>query len=258
MSDRKQIPGKFVWFEHVSRDAKKAQAFYGEVLGWKFQPFPMGELTYDMIYAGDTMIGGYAALKGDRQPSHWISYVSVEDVDASAKVATAKGGKLVEGPFDIPSVGRTARIADPQGAEICLFKNATGDPPDAPAVQGGWLWNELHTSDSTKALAFYAAVVGFSHRSMDMGPAGTYHIISKDGVDRGGVTSHLLSGESPHWLPYVAVDEVDAASARAKRLGATIQMNPEDIPGVGRISVLKDPTGAVLAIMKPLPREKER
>ena len=48
----KLIPGKFVWFEHVSRDGKKAQAFYGEVLGWKVEPFPMSDVTYDMIHAG--------------------------------------------------------------------------------------------------------------------------------------------------------------------------------------------------------------
>src|SRR4029077_4795266 len=87
MSDRRLLPGKFVWFELVSRDAKKAQAFYSEVFGWKAVPFPMGAFTYEMIYAGDTadtMIGGYALPKNDRQPSHWISYVSVEDVDAAA------------------------------------------------------------------------------------------------------------------------------------------------------------------------------
>jgi hypothetical protein len=49
MSDRKLLPGKFVWFEHVSRDAKKAQEFYGEVLGWKVKPFPMGDVAYEMI-----------------------------------------------------------------------------------------------------------------------------------------------------------------------------------------------------------------
>ena len=261
MSERKLLPGKFVWFELVSKDAKKAQVFYGEAFRWKTMPFPMGESTYDMILAGDTpdtMIGGYAPPKGDRQPSHWISYVSVEDVDAAAKAATANGGKVVEAPSDIPGVGRMARIADPQGAELCLLKNATGDPPDATvAPPGRFFWNELHTSDPTRVLAFYEKVVGFSHRSMDMGPAGIYHILSRGGVDRGGVTGHLLDGVPPHWLPYVAVDDVDATIARAKRLGATIPMSPEDIPGVGRFGVLQDPTGARLAIMKPLPREKQ-
>src|SRR5262249_2019250 len=129
MSDRKPIPGKFVWFELVSRDAKKAQAFYGEVLGWKVAPFPMGEFTYEMILAGDTlatMTGGSALPATDREPSHWIACVSVEDVDAAAKAAVASGGKVVDAPSDLPGVGRRARIADPQGAELCLFKNAEG------------------------------------------------------------------------------------------------------------------------------------
>src|SRR3989454_6893643 len=118
MADRKLLPGKFVWFELVSKDAKKAQAFYGEVLGWKVQPFPMGNSTYEMIYAGETMIGGYAHPKSDRQPAHWISYVSVEDVDATRKAATPNGGQGVEAPYDIPTLGPTARIAHPHRAQL--------------------------------------------------------------------------------------------------------------------------------------------
>jgi predicted enzyme related to lactoylglutathione lyase len=70
------------------------------------------------------------------------------------------------------------------------------------------------------------------------------------------VTGHLPAGKQPHWLPYVAVDDVDATIARARKLGALIPVVPEDIPGIGRFSVLEDPTGAVLAVMKPLPMEK--
>lgn len=265
MSHGKLLPGKFVWFELVSRNAKKAQAFYGEVLGWKVEPFPLGELTYEMILAGDTldtMIGGYAAPTSDRQPSHWISYVSVEDVDATAMAAAATGGTMVEVPFDVPGVGRRARISDPQGAELGLFKSATGDPADAPSSpgrwSGRWCWNELHTGDPTKALTFYEKVLGFSHRSMDAGPGGTYHILSKGGIDRAGVTDHPAGGVPAHWLPYVAVDDTDATIARARKLGATIPVGPEDIPGVGRYGVLEDPTGAALAVLKPLPTEGHR
>ena len=86
--DRKALPGKFVWFEHVSREAKKAQKFYGEVLGWKVEPF--GDSNYDMILAGDTpdtMIGGYTEPAKGRERPDWIGYVSVEDVDGTAKAA---------------------------------------------------------------------------------------------------------------------------------------------------------------------------
>jgi predicted enzyme related to lactoylglutathione lyase len=162
---------------------------------------------------------------------------------------------VLQAPYDLQGVGRSAHIADPQGAEISLFKNSGGDPPDVPsAPPGTFFWNELHTTEPEEALGFYENVVGFSHRTMDMGPGGFYYILSKGGVDRGGVTEHVPNGTSPHWLPYVAVEDADAAIARAKRHGAKITLGPEDIPGVGRFGVFEDPTGAVLAIMKAMPR----
>jgi len=257
MPDRKLIPGKFVWFEHISKDAGKAQAFYRDVLGWKVLPFPMGSFTYDMILAGetpDTMIGGYAPPRNG-QRSHWIAYVSVDDVDATVKAATANGGKVIEAPQDTPEAGRMARIADPQGAEISLIKRVNGDPADGPVPSGRFLWNELHTNDAAKALAFYEKVLGFSHRAMDMGGGTTYHIVSRAGVDRGGAIGDLPAGVKPYWLPYVSVDDVDATVARAKKAGATIRFGPDDIPGVGRFGTLEDPTGAAFAVIKPMPRE---
>ncbi|HET6760854.1 MAG TPA: VOC family protein, partial [Gemmatimonadaceae bacterium] len=134
-SDRGLRPGKFVWFEHASRDAKKAQAFYSHVLGWKMRPW--ADSTYEMIFAGDTddtMIGGYTTLKSDQRKSHWISYVSVEDVHAAVKTVVANGGKVIEAPHDV-GAGVTARIADPQGAELCLFRKEGGDPADGPATE---------------------------------------------------------------------------------------------------------------------------
>jgi predicted enzyme related to lactoylglutathione lyase len=257
MTDRKLIPGKFVWFELVSRDAKKAQAFYAGVLGWRVEAVPMGPAAYEMIYVGDTMLGGYATPSDDRQPAHFISYVSVEDVDATARAAVAAGGRLLGEPRDIPTVGRMARIADPQGAALNLFRSATGDAPDGTPPNGGWLWNELHTSDPARALAFYEKVLGFAHRALDGGGgAPAYHIISRGGADRGGVTA-LGPDEGPaHWLPYVTVDDVDRTMSRARERGATVELAPQDIPGIGRYGVFRDPTGAALAIMKPQPRGK--
>jgi predicted enzyme related to lactoylglutathione lyase len=61
----------------------------------------------------------------------------------------------------------------------------------------------------------------------------------------------------PHWLSYVASDDVVATIVRARKRGARIVADPEDIPGIGHFCVLEDPTGPVLAIMKSLPREKQ-
>jgi predicted enzyme related to lactoylglutathione lyase len=261
-SDRKPLPGKFVWFEHVSRDAKRAQAFYGEVLGWKVQQW--NETPYEMIKVGDsidTMVGGYTEPKNEREKAHWISYVSVSDVDATARAAAANGGKVLEAPQDLPGVGRAARIADPQGAELYLFKNKDGDPPDPASATAPpprrFFWCELHTTDPTGALSFYENVIGYIHQSMDMGDGNQYHTLNIGDVGRAGVTG-FLQGAAPHWLPYVAVDDPDATLARAKKQGGKVLMGPDDIPGVGRFGVVEDPTGAVLAVMKAMPPQGKR
>lgn len=260
MPERKLLPGKFVWFELVTPDAKKAQAFFAETIGWKTMGFPMGSATYDMILTGatpDTMVGGYVPRPETAAAPHWLSYVSVEDVDATVRAATAAGGRLAEPPMDIPQVGRRARIVDPQGATICVFTRANGDPPDVEnAPYGAFVWNELHTPDPDKALAFYGKVLGFEHKGFPTGPGGTYYVVSKNGVDRGGVTHHMGGAATPHWLPYLHVEDADATVTRAKKAGGAALIEPADIPGTGRFAVLRDPTGAAFAILKPLPRTK--
>jgi hypothetical protein len=91
-----------------------------------------------------------------------------------------------------------------------------------------------------------------------MGPAGQYHVVSRDGVDRGGVSGILSPGERPHWLPYVEVDDADAVLARAGRVGGKVLIGPHDIPGIGRFGIFEDPAGAVLAVMKSAPMAKAR
>jgi uncharacterized protein len=252
------LPGKFVWYEHVSNDAKRAQAFYAEVLGWKTLAMPMGAESYEMACFGDspdTMVAGYTPPTHG-EPAQWLAYVSVEDVDAAAKAAVANGGKIVDAPSDIPTVGRVARLADPHGAELGLLKSSDGDKPDVKeAPAGAFFWNELHTPDPKAALAFYEKVVGFTHKTMDSA-GGAYHIIGRGGVDRGGVSSHMPGQTRTHWLPYVHVRDVDATIARVGGNGGKVQLGATDIPGIGRFGVFADPTGAVLAVMKPVPMPK--
>ncbi len=256
MANPKQLPGKFVWFEHVSSDARRAQAFYAEVLGWKVQSFPTGgEDSYDMIFVDDTMIGGYVKAKDERKAGYWISCVSVEDVDLAAKTAAAEGGRVIEAPADFPGAGRIARIADPQGSEIYLFRKEGGDPPDGESLDRRPFWNELNTPDPVAALRFYEKVVGFSHRALDMGSGNTYYILSLGGVDRGGASGKISPGEVPHWLLYIEVQDPDVVIERARVHGGSVSMDATDIPGVGRFGVIVDPTGASLAVMKADPRQ---
>jgi predicted enzyme related to lactoylglutathione lyase len=87
---------------------------------------------------------------------------------------------------------------------------------------------------------------------MDMGGTGKYWIFSHGGKDRAGMMKMPAKAMAPpNWLPYVAVENVDATAARTPELGGRVYVPPTDIPGIGRFAVTADPTGAALAVFKP-------
>src|SRR4051794_35154410 len=98
--------GRFCWHELVTTDLAAATEFYEALLGWKPQDTPSpGGGTYRMFSLGETMTaGGMTAPSG--VPSGWLTYVAVDDVDASAKKATALGGKIMVPPTTVPDMLR--------------------------------------------------------------------------------------------------------------------------------------------------------
>jgi hypothetical protein len=117
--------GAFSWNELMTGDPEAAIGFYTQLLGWKSEAMAMPGGTYHVMKVGDTSVGGVMALppeaKAGGMPPCWGSYVTVDNVDASARRAAELGGKVVHGPEDIPGVGRFAVIIDPQGAALNLI-----------------------------------------------------------------------------------------------------------------------------------------
>ncbi len=247
------LPGKFVWFEHVSTDTIKARDFYRALCGWIIQSMPMGEQSYDMIINGTDSIGGFRSGEPGT-PAHWVSYLSVPDVERSFAAAKAAGARGLMAPTDFGEVGRAAVIADPTGAAVSLWKGAQGDPADVEKTPlGGWFWNELFTPDAKAAVAFYEKAFGYSHDAMDMGTQGFYYLL-KDAASklRAGVMQQPADMRVPaHWLPYIRVADCDATVVKAMQLDAKMTLvAPTDIPNVGRFAVLLDPVGAAIAVIK--------
>jgi uncharacterized protein len=240
--------GTFIWHENNSTDAEKAKRFYTELLGWQTEAWP-GEMEYTIIKVGDKGHGGIAAAQGGA-PSHWMGNVFVEDVDEVARRTEAAGGKVLYGPEEIPEVGRFALISDPQGAVLSAF---TPRPQgEGELGEGVFVWDELHTSDPAAAKSFYGEVIGWSARDEDMGGFAYTIFQNRAGTDVAGC-SELREGEpGSNWLVYIGTDDIDATTARAQELGATVLAEPMDIPNnVGRFSVIQDPTGAVFGLYKP-------
>jgi len=126
-----------------------------------------------------------------------------------------------------------------------------------PMKHGEFCWTEIGTNDAEKCIEFYSNVFGWTFQKGDAAAGMAYNEFST-GADHpaGGLYQmdpQWFGGTTPppHFMIYVAVDDVDAATARAEELGATIKRPPMDIPGVGRMSVIEDPTGAHIATFKP-------
>ena len=82
---------------------------------------PMPDGTYGVAKMGDAFVGGLFPISGPQWegvPEHWMSYLSVDDVDARVKKAQAAGAKLMRPAFDIPGVGRIAILTEPGGAGV--------------------------------------------------------------------------------------------------------------------------------------------
>jgi len=115
--------GTFCWNELASTDAEAAKKFYTELLGWTLKESNAVGMVYNEVVVGGQHIGGMYQMGpeyGDA-PSHWIAYVAVEDVEASAKRVEELGGKVCVPPTDIPNTGRFCVITDPAGATLSLI-----------------------------------------------------------------------------------------------------------------------------------------
>ncbi|MEM7190166.1 MAG: VOC family protein [Pseudomonadota bacterium] len=114
-------------------------------------------------------------------------------------------------------------------------------------------WSELCCGNVAEAKAFYESTCGWSMAEMPM-PNGTYNVASLNGQPVAGIMDMAQIGDpnvAPHWMTYIAVDDIDAVCAGASGGGATVLREPFDVPGVGRIAMIKDPGGAVVGMMTP-------
>ena len=106
---------------------------------------------------------------------------------------------------------------------------------------------ELNTTDVAKAKDFYGRLFEWTLEDVPMGD-GTYTMIKVGQGTGGGIMKHPMPGAPSAWLAYVLVDDIRAATGKAKSLGANIITDVTEVMGMGWLSILIDPTGAALGL----------
>jgi predicted enzyme related to lactoylglutathione lyase len=247
--------GRFVWYELMTTDLEAANAFYGEVVGWRTREASMPGSRYTLFTAGDVSAAGLIDLPQDAQmhgaAPQWVGYVSVDDVDAAAHHVKELDGTVYVPPTDIADVSRFSVVADPQMATFILVK--WRDAGRQLLIQSGALghvgWHELLTIDWERAFAFYREIFGWQKAAADAGPTGTYLQFSAEGQTIGGMFNKPATAPASFWLYYFNVADIGAALDRVRAGRGKILEGPNDIPGGGRVARCTDPQGAMFALI---------
>jgi uncharacterized protein len=108
---------------------------------------------------------------------------------------------------------------------------------------------ELNTTDVNKAKTFFGSLFNWELEDVPM-PGGSYTMIKVGEGPGGGIMKHPVPGAPSMWLAYVQVDDIAAATQKAKSLGATVMKDVTEVMGMGWFSIILDPTGAALGLWK--------
>jgi len=249
----KYFPGKFVWHDLMTNDVTAVKKFYGELFGWKYIGTDDPKAKYTTITQNGRPIGGIVFvenLEDGSNPSQWMSYISVEDVDKAVEFYKNNDGNILREAWNQNGRGRMAIVQDAQGALLALLRSDVGDPADMEPVNFGWLWNELLTTDAETARSYYESLVGYVSESIPVRDDFKYYTLKKDDKVRAGIGQVPWEGVKPNWLVYILVEEPLSIVERVKSLGGEILLPPSDDIRKGSVAIVSDPSGGVFAIQK--------
>jgi len=246
-------PGTFCWVGLATSDPAAATAFYTSLFGWQAEDLPAGAAgTFTLLrHHGSDVAILYRQTPEARAagaPPHWTSYISVEDIEATAaRVGELGGAAVFREPFDVLDAGRFVAIRDPTGAIVSLWQPRSRIGATLVNDVGALCWNELATDDVPRAASFFAELLGWDCQTRDTG----YVSIRNGGSLNGGMRGQLAHerGSTPSWMPYFTVRRAGDSVRKAEELGGRTLV-PVVHSRCGRVAVLADPHGAAFALFQ--------
>lgn len=243
------------WVDLSTTDIVVSTAFYSRLFGWEMDAMDAGNgMTYYMAKLKGRYVAGLMQQQPDLAsagiPSYWANYIAVDDVEEAASRAADAGGTIVFPPGEVPNGGGKMFAAkDPTGAQVGFWQAGNHHGAGLVNEPGTLVWSELQTDDVPSAVAFYEAVTGCGSESAPAGDLQEYTRIMVDGQAVAGVMKQPMAGGPSFWMPYFNVEDVDTTVSKALELGAQVYAPAFDVPGVGRMAVLGDSTGAAFSLM---------
>jgi predicted enzyme related to lactoylglutathione lyase len=249
--------GAFCWAECSTSDLEGAKAFYAKVFNWEVEETPIPGGVYVQFKRNGKSVAAAAEQQEQEKtqgiPPHWNVYIAVDDADTVSKEAEQLGATILAPAFDVLESGRMAVVADPTGGAIGFWQAKDHIGAEVYAEENAMTWWELMTPDPKRATEFYTSLFGYETEMQDTS-TGPYVVLKHKGENAAGIMAPP-AGTPPIWTPYVHVADADATLTAATAAGAETLMRVTEGKGIGRLSWIKDPQGAIIAFIQPAPRE---
>jgi uncharacterized protein len=263
------IPGVPCWVDANQPDPEAALDFYAGLFGWEFENM-MPEGSAGKYFIGRLRDGDVAAIgsipEGVPSTARWNTYIWVDSAEETASRVRDAGGTVAMEPFDVMDAGRMAVLTDPEGVMFNVWQAKDHKGATVVNEHGSLNFNGLVTRNPEGAKAFYGAVFGWKTLALPGGEMWTLpgygdHLeertpgLREQVAQMGGPEGFIDVVASlnpiadddaetpPHWSVTFAVDNADAAAAKARELGGEVVADPFDAPWT-RLTVIKDPQGA--------------
>lgn len=232
------------WVDLIVDDVDRALGFYADVLGWTPGERSGPEFGgYAMWFRDGVPTAGVGPVNGGAPPA-WTVYLATSDIDATLSTAASSGGRVLAPAMQIGPLGRMAVLADPADTVIGLWQPLDFAGFGRYAEPGFFDWCVVHSTDTEATLRFLEELFGYAESRPDPAPStGDYRQLDIDGTPALG----LLPASRSSCMPYIAVDDTDAAAQRAVDAGGAVVRTPEATV-FGRLASIADPEGAVISI----------
>lgn len=245
--------GTFSWADCSTSDWSAGKQFYSEIMGWESEDLPIGEgQFYTMFKQDGENVGAISQIQPEMKeqgiPSHWNTYITVDDVDALVEKVKLAGGTIIAEPFDVLEAGRQMIIQDTTGATVSLWQAKDSIGAGLVNTVGAMLWNELMTREPDKAKEFYSELLGWEFQQD--GTPGYDTIVNKGRMNGAIMTLGEEYGDAPStWMVYYNVADIDVTLEKIKAKGGAIHVQAE-AEGVGKFAFVADAQGATFYVMQ--------
>jgi uncharacterized protein len=243
-------PGTFSWTDLSTPDPEGAKRFYAGLFGWEAEDSPIPEEAgggvYTMLLVNGKSAAAISAAR-EGQMTAWTSYITVDDVDATARRAGELGGTVLAEPFDVLEAGRMAVVQDPTGGVFALWQPRDAIGAEIVNAPGALSLNQLNTNDPERAQEFYSALFDWRVEQVQGGEQSYWGLYNGERLNGGMMQLPPGMDAPPHWLVYFGSDDLDAAAERIGGSGGTVMVPKTEVPG-GHFLVAQDPAGAVFGL----------